>query len=173
MCLQHVNFYFEMTYKGVHLSLRVEGTCPFLQAVSSHITHSSITPESIQTRFFQKRSGLFSTHVKGQSCEIYKCFKNRNFEKRTLFPSTDGSEVSQEKWNSEWLLSDTRLAFAGRQPKIERRKCAVHPPGRWQHGLGFRLYRNTKLYLTAICYVMLFVKEYFISPNPYSGTGVA
>jgi hypothetical protein len=63
--LQYVNLYSEMTYKGVHLPLRVEGTRPFLQAVHSHINRSSITPESIQTCFIQKRSGLFSTHVKG------------------------------------------------------------------------------------------------------------
>jgi len=62
---QHVKFYFEMTYKNVNLSLRGEGACPFLQAEGRLITRSSITPESIQTRFTQKRSGHFSTHVKG------------------------------------------------------------------------------------------------------------
>lgn len=149
-----------MTYRVVHLSLRAEGTCPFLQAIHSHITRSYITPESIQTCSIDKRSGFFSAHVKGYSCEIHKCFENRNLEQADSFSCYRWFR-SKSREVEQWLRSDTRLAFAGRQPKIERRKCAVHPPSRWQHGSGFRLYRNIELYLTAICYVMPFVKEYF------------
>jgi len=158
--LQHVNFNFEMTYKGVHLSLRVEGTSPFLQAIRSHITRNYITPVSIQTSPNEKRSGLFSDPVKGYSYEICKCYKNRNLEQADTFPFYQRFR-SKSRDVEQWLRSDTRLAFAGRQPKIERRKCAVHPTSRWQHGSGFRLYGNIKLYLTAICYAMLFVKEDF------------
>lgn len=156
--LQHLNFNFEMTYKGVHLSLMAEGTCPFLQGMRSHITRNYITSESIQTGSNEKRSGLFFDHVKVYSCEICKCYKNRNLEQADIFPFHQWFR-SKSREVEQWLRSDTRLAFAGRQPKIERRKCAVHPTSRWQHGSGFRLYRNIKLYLTAICY-------FFIFPHP-------
>jgi len=106
-----------LTYKCVHLSLRVEGTYPFLQAIGSHMTRNYITTESIQTSSIEKRSGLFSDDVKSYSCEICNCYKkNRNLEQEDTFSFYQWFR-SKSREVEQWLRSDTGLALRRKTTK--------------------------------------------------------
>ena len=104
------------------------GIYPLLPAVFNRVTRKpkhGINPEIL----FREVFFPFLFSVKDSSCVIYTRFRNRESKQADTFFFYRWFKSKPREVKEFVPSSHTRLSFAGRLPKIERRTFAVHPQG--------------------------------------------